>query len=227
MTKVFVSWSSGKDSAFALYEGRRMGLEVVGILTTVNEVYDRVAMHGVRNSVLDSQTRALGLPAIKVSIPVACPNEVYETRMADACAQIRATGVRHMVFGDLFLEDIRAYRIEKLSAAGIEPMFPLWKRDTTVLAREMIAAGMVAHITCLDPRKMPRRFAGRLFDEALLRDLPAGVDPCGENGEFHTVVTAGPMFARPIPITIGETVERDGFLFTDVLLAEPAQGRVD
>ena len=222
MTKAFVSWSSGKDSAFALCEGRRTGLEIVGILTTVNELYGRVAMHGVRNSVLDCQTRALGLPAIKVNIPVPCPNEVYETRMAEACAQIRAGGVRHIVFGDLFLEDIRAYRIEKLSAAGIEPLFPLWKRDTAVLAGEMIASGMVAHITCLDPRKLPRSFAGRLFDEALLRDLPAGVDPCGENGEFHTVVTAGPMFARPIPITIGETVERDGFVFTDVLAAEPA-----
>lgn len=221
MTKAFVSWSSGKDSAFALYEGRRMGLEIVGVLTTVNEVYGRVAMHGVRNTVLDCQTRALGLPAIKVNIPVSCPNALYETRMAEACAQIRAAGVRHIVFGDLFLEDIRAYRIEKLAAVGIEPMFPLWKRDTAVLAREIIATGIVAHITCLDPRKMPRSFAGRPFDEALLRDLPATVDPCGENGEFHTVVTAGPMFVRPIPVTIGETLERDGFLFTDVLLAEP------
>jgi uncharacterized protein (TIGR00290 family) len=222
MTKAFVSWSSGKDSAFALYEGRRMGLEIVGVLTTVNEVYDRVAMHGVRNTVLDCQIRALGLPAIKVKIPVSCPNEVYETRMAEAGAQIRAAGVGHIVFGDLFLEDIRAYRIAQLSAVGIEPLFPLWKRDTAVLAHEMIASGMVAYITCLDPRKMPRCFAGRLFDAALLRDLPAGVDPCGENGEFHTVVAAGPMFARPIPITIGETLERDGFLFTDVFLAEPS-----
>jgi uncharacterized protein (TIGR00290 family) len=222
MTKAFVSWSSGKDSAFALYEGRRMGLEIVGVLTTVNEVYDRVAMHGVRNTVLDGQIRALGLPAIKVKIPASCPNEVYETRMAEACAQIRAAGVGHIVFGDLFLEDIRAYRIAQLSAVGIEPLFPLWKRDTAVLAHEMIANGMLAYITCLDPRKMPRCFAGRLFDAALLRDLPAGVDPCGENGEFHTVVAAGPMFARPIPITIGETLERDGFLFTDVFLAEPS-----
>jgi uncharacterized protein (TIGR00290 family) len=220
MTQVFVSWSSGKDSAFALYEARRMGLEPVGVLTTINDVHDRVAMHGVRNALLDRQTRMLGLPAIKVSIPAPCPNEVYEARMADACARIRAAGVRHIVFGDLFLEDIRAYRIEKLSAAGIEPIFPLWKRDTALLAREMIASGLVAHITCLDPRKMPRSLAGRRFDETLLRELPPGVDPCGENGEFHTVVTDGPMFAGPIPITIGETLERDGFVFTDVLLAD-------
>ena len=227
MTKAFVSWSSGKDSAFALHEARRQGLEIVGVLTTVNEVYDRVAMHGVRNTVLDRQTRELGIPAIKVNLPVPCPNEVYEARMAEACAQIRAAGVRQIVFGDLFLEDIRAYRIEKLTAAGMEPVFPLWKRDTALLAREMIASGIVAYMTCLDPRKMPVSFAGRAFDAAFLRDLPGEVDPCGENGEFHTVVTAGPMFARPIPVTIGETVERDGFVFTDVLLAEEAGSLID
>ena len=216
--KAFVSWSSGKDSAYALHEARRLGLaDIAGILTTVNEVYDRVAMHGVRSALLDRQIEALGLPAIKVPIPSPCPNEVYESRMEDACERIKAQGVRHIVFGDLYLEDIRAYRIEKLAAAGMEPVFPLWKRDTASLAREMIASGLSARIACLDPRTLDRSFAGRRFDAALLRDLPDGVDPCGENGEFHTAVTAGPMFAREIAVRLGETVERDGFVFTDVI----------
>jgi uncharacterized protein (TIGR00290 family) len=215
--KAFVSWSSGKDSAFAFHEARRSGTEIAGVLTTINEVYDRVAMHGVRAELLDRQIAALGVPAIKVPIPSPCPNEIYEAKMEAACAGIRAGGIRHIVFGDLFLEDIRAYRIEKLAAAGMEPVFPLWQRPTAPLARDMIAAGLVAHVACLDPRKLPRSFAGRAFDESFLRDLPAGIDPCGENGEFHTVVTAGPMFAAPIPVRIGETVERDGFVFTDVI----------
>ena len=174
-------------------------------------------MHGVRAELLDRQIAALGVPAIKVAIPSPCPNEVYEAKMETACADIRARGIRHVVFGDLFLEDIRAYRIEKLKPSGIEPVFPLWQRPTPALARDMIASGLVAHLTCLDPRKLPRDFAGRTFDESFLRDLPPGIDPCGENGEFHTVVTAGPMFTAPIPIRIGETVERDGFVFTDVV----------
>jgi uncharacterized protein (TIGR00290 family) len=217
--KAFVSWSSGKDSAFALHEARRGGIEIAGVLTTINEVYDRVAVHGVRSELLDRQIAALGVPAIKVPIPSPCPNEIYEAKMDAACAQIRARGVAHMAFGDLFLEDIRAYRIEKLRLAGIAPLFPLWQRDTAQLARDMIASGLVAHITCLDPRKSPRSFAGRTFDVSFLRDLPPGIDPCGENGEFHTVVTAGPMFAAPIAVIIGETVERDGFVFTDVIPA--------
>jgi len=187
------------------------------VLTTINEVYDRVAMHGVRNALLDRQIAALGLPAIKVPIPSPCPNEVYEARMEEACAAIKAKGIRHIVFGDLFLEDIRAWRIEKLAAAGMEPVFPLWQRETATLARDMIASGLVAHIACLDPCEVPRAFAGRRFDDALLRDLPDSVDPCGENGEFHTAVTAGPMFRASIPIRIGETVERDGFVFTDII----------
>ena len=217
--KAFVSWSSGKDSAFALHEARRAGIEVAGVLITINEVYGRVAMHGVRNTLLDRQIAALGIPAIKVPIPSPCPNEVYEARMDEACMAIKAQGIRHVVFGDLFLEDIRAYRIEKLAAAGMEPIFPLWKWDTTQLAQNMIADGLVAHIVCLDPRKLSRSFAGRTFDESFLRDLPDRIDPCGENGEFHTVVTAGPMFAAPIAVTIGETVERDGFVFTDIVPA--------
>jgi len=216
--KAFMSWSSGKDSAFALHAARVDGMaDIVGVLTTVNEVYDRVAMHGVRSALLDRQIEALGLPAIKVPLPSPCPNDVYETRMEAACADIRARGVDHMVFGDLFLEDIRAYRVEKLAAAKMTPLFPLWLRDTKALARDMIASGLVAHIVCLDPRKLDKSFAGRRFDESFLRDLPPDIDPCGENGEFHTVVTAGLMFKAPIKIEIGETVERDGFVFTDVI----------
>ena len=215
--KAFVSWSSGKDSAFALHEARGAGMEIAGVLTTINETYDRVAMHGVRNALLDRQIAALGVPAIKVPIPSPCTNEIYEARMENACAAIKTAGIHRIVFGDLFLEDIRAYRVEKLTAAGMEPIFPLWRRDTAQLAREMIASGLVAHVACLDPQKIARSFAGRTFDEAFLRDLPAGIDPCGENGEFHTVVTAGPMFAAPIPVMCGETVERDGFVFTDVI----------
>jgi uncharacterized protein (TIGR00290 family) len=216
--KAFLSWSSGKDSAFALHAARQDGLaDIVGVLTTVNEVYDRVAMHGVRHALLDRQIEALGLPAIKVPLPSPCPNEVYEARMEEACADIRSRGVDHMVFGDLFLEDIRTYRVEKLAAAKITPLFPLWLRDTATLARDMIASGMVAHIVCLDPRKLDKGFGGRRFDESFLRDLPPDIDPCGENGEFHTVVTAGPMFKAPIAVEIGETVERDGFVFTDVI----------
>jgi uncharacterized protein (TIGR00290 family) len=216
--KAYVSWSSGKDSAYALHEARRLGLaDIAGVLTTINEVYDRVAMHGVRNALLDRQIAALGLPAIKVPIPNPCPNEIYEARMEEACARIEAQGIRHIVFGDLYLEDIRAYRIEKLSAAGMEPIFPLWQRETARLAREMVASGLSARIACLDPRRLDRSFAGRRFDAGFLRDLPAGIDPCGENGEFHTAVTAGPMFAREIAVRLGETVERDGFVFTDII----------
>lgn len=216
--KAFMSWSSGKDSAFALYEAQRSGMaDIVGVLTTVNEVYDRVAMHGVRSALLDRQIAALGLPCIKVPLPSPCPNEIYEARMTEAVAQIKAQRVRHMVFGDLYLEDIRAYREEKLSASGMEGIFPLWKRNTAALAGEMIDSGLVAHIVCLDPKRIDRKFAGRQFDRALLDELPPGIDPCGENGEFHTVVSAGPMFNKPIPITVGETVEREGFVFTDVM----------
>jgi len=216
--KAFMSWSSGKDSAFALYEARRLGLaDIVGVLTTVNEVHDRVAMHGTRNALLDRQIEELGLPVIKVPLPSPCPNEIYEQRMAEAVAQIKAQGIRHMVFGDLYLEDIRAYRVEKLASAGMEAIFPLWLRNTRALADEMIASGLTAHIVCLDPRRIDRKFAGRKFDHALLKELPADIDPCGENGEFHTAVSAGPMFKSAIAVSVGETVERDGFVFTDLI----------
>ncbi len=216
--RAYVSWSSGKDSAFALYEARRRGLaEIVGVLTTTNEVFDRVAMHGVRNELLDRQVATLGLPVVKVPLPYPCPNEIYEQRMAVAVERIKGQGVRHMVFGDLFLEDIRAYREEKLKLADMVGLYPLWKRDTAALAREMIASGLVAHLVCVNPKKLAPRFAGRRFDAALLAEMPPECDPCGENGEFHTVVTAGPMFSAPIPLTIGEIVERDGFVFADAI----------
>lgn len=218
MGKAFVSWSSGKDAAFALFEAQRSGIaEVAGVLTTINEVHDRVAMHGVRASLLDCQVAALGLPCVKIPLPSPCPNEVYEVRMGEAVARIKAGGVDTIVFGDLFLEDIRAYREGALANAGMCALFPLWKRDTGALAREMIESSLIAHLTCIDPRRLDRSFAGRRFDADLLKDLPADVDPCGENGEFHTVVCAGPMFRAPIPVTVGEIVERDGFVFADVI----------
>jgi uncharacterized protein (TIGR00290 family) len=221
----FVSWSSGKDSAFALYEARRFDLaRVAGVLTTVNEAYGRVAMHGVREELLDLQIAALGVPALKVMLPDPCSNEVYEARMAQACAQIRAQGVTHIVFGDLFLEDVRAYREKQLAAVGMTGLFPLWRRDTRALARQMVASGLVAHLVCVDPRRLGREFAGRRFDARLLDELPSDVDPCGENGEFHTVVTAGPMFATPIAAEVGAVVERGGFVFADVI-AGPVASR--
>ena len=189
----------------------------MGVVTTVNERYDRVAMHGVRSELLDRQIAALNLPAIKVLIPSPCTNEIYEARMAEACATIKASGVHHLIFGDLFLEDIRAYRERTLAAIGMTPIFPLWGRDTRQLASEMIDSGLVAHLVCLDPKRTPASLAGRRFDAALLQEIPPDVDPCGEKGEFHTVVTQGPMFSAPIGVSIGETVERDGFVFTDVI----------
>jgi len=218
--KAFISWSSGKDSAWALCEARAAGLaDVVGAITTFSEIYDRVAMHGVRASLLERQIAALGLPSLKVMLPTPCSNEIYEARFAAACEQLQRDGIRHIVFGDLYLEDIRAYRERQLAALGMTPIFPLWRRPTAALARAMIAGGLVAHLVCVDPRRLAREFAGRRFDARLLEELPPDVDPCGENGEFHTVVTAGPMFAAPIPVRPGEVVERDGFVFADVLAA--------
>lgn len=213
----FVSWSSGKDSAFALYEARRCGLaRVVGVLTTVTEAYGRVAMHGVREELLDRQIDALGVPGLKVMLPDPCSNEAYEARMAQAFERIRAQGVTHIVFGDLFLADVRAYRERQLAAVGMSGIFPLWHRETRALAREMIASGLVAHLVCVDPRRLGREFAGRRFDGRLLDELPSDVDPCGENGEFHTVVSAGPMFVAPIAVAVGVVIERAGFVFADV-----------
>ncbi len=223
--RAVVSWSSGKDSAFSLYEVRRAGaLEVAGLLTTVTETYARVSMHGVRETILDAQARAAGLPIWKVSIPSPCPNSVYEDRMGRALEELKRAGVTRVVFGDLFLEDIRAYREEKLRGTGVDPVFPLWGRPTERLAREMIDAGLRARIVALDPRKMPARFAGRSFDHTLLAELPPEVDPCGERGEFHTCVTGGPMFSSPLEVVPGEVVERDGFVFADLKPVEATPG---
>ena len=220
LPKAAISWSSGKDSAWALHEARVAGVAgVVGAVTTFSEVYDRVAMHGVRASVLDRQIAALGLPSLKVMLPTPCSNDIYEARFGEACERLKEQGITHIVFGDLFLEDIRAYRERQLAALGMTPIFPLWRRDTAALARAMIASGVVAHLVCIDPRRLDRAFAGRRFDQALLDELPPGVDACGENGEFHTVVSAGPMFSAPIDVRVGEVVERDGFVFADVLEA--------
>ena len=225
--KAIVPWSTGKDSAYALCEVMRAGqLEIAGVLTTVTASFRRVSMHGVREELLDRQTEALGLRCWKVPLPSPCPNEIYEREMAQALAAAQAEGVTHAVFGDLFLEDIRAYREKKLAEIGVQGVFPLWLRDTTELAHEMIAAGLRATVTCVDPRQLDRSFAGRTFDTCFLESLPEGIDPCGENGEFHTVATAGPMFAAPIRVAVGEIVERDGFVFADVLPA-PASGSPD
>jgi len=215
-----IAWSSGKDSAWALHEVRRSGdYEVVGGLTTVTDTFARVSMHGVRQALLMSQLDAAGLEPIIVRIPYPCPNETYELKMAAAMRDAKARGVTHMIFGDLFLEDVRAYRERQLAGTGITPVFPLWLRPTGVLAREMIGSGLEAHLSTVDVKKLPAGFAGRRFDGALLDALPAGADPCGENGEFHSFVSAGPMLTRKIAISVGETVERDGFAFADLLAA--------
>lgn len=224
--KAMISWSSGKDSAFALHEIRKAGMfDVVGALTTVTGTFGRVSIHGVREEILRAQLDAAGLPPLVVPIPYPCPNDVYEQRMTEALAQVRERGVTHMIFGDLFLEDIRAYRETKLAGTGITPVFPLWQRPTAQLARDMIASGMETFLATVDLAKLPASFAGRRFDAALLADLPEGVDPCGENGEFHTCVTAGPMFRHALSVTAGERVERDGYAYCDLLLeADAAPG---
>jgi uncharacterized protein (TIGR00290 family) len=218
--KALIAWSSGKDSAWALHEVRRAGeLDVVGALTTVTDAFNRVSMHGVREQLLQAQFETAALPAVVVRIPYPCPNEIYEEKMAAAVEDAKARGVTHVVFGDLFLQDIRAYRERQLAGTGIAPVFPLWQKPTAALARAMIDAGVEAHLVTVDLKKLPASFAGRRFDLELLDALPAGIDPCGENGEFHTFVSAGPMLARKIPVTVGETVERDGFAFADLLAA--------
>jgi uncharacterized protein (TIGR00290 family) len=219
-TAVALSWSGGKDSALALWTVRReFGLEPCALITTVTEIYERISMHGVRRELLQRQAQALRLALLEVVIPPACENELYQARMAQAFASPQLRDVDTVAFGDLFLEDIRAYREQRLAAAGKRALFPLWGRDTHALAHEFIEAGFEATIVCLDPNKLDPSFAGRSFDERLLAELPADVDPCGENGEFHTFVHAGPVFERPIACVTGETVERDGFVFSDLIPA--------
>jgi uncharacterized protein (TIGR00290 family) len=217
MKRCLLSWSSGKDSAWSLHVLRQdPTVVVVGLLTTFNETVNRVAMHAVRREIVDAQAAAAGLPLWPVQIPSPCPNEVYEARMREAMHTAVREGITHVAFGDLFLEDIRRYREERLMPTGLIPLFPLWRRPTDLLAREMIDGGLQATITCVDPKQLDPGFAGRPFETVT---FPAGVDPCGERGEFHTCVTAGPMFSAPIPTRTGEIVTRDGFVFADVLRA--------
>lgn len=215
---VALSWSSGKDSAWSLHLLRKdPAIHVVALITTINEQFDRVAMHAVRRELLELQAESLALPLWKVPLPWPCSNQEYEARMRDLCARAVAQKVSAIAFGDLFLADIRAYREKQLESTGIQPIFPVWKIPTQDLAREMIEAGLRAKITCIDPKALPRQFAGRDFDAAFLADLPAGVDPCGENGEFHSFVYDGPMFGKSIHVEVGEIIERDGFVFADVI----------
>ena len=225
--KALLSWSSGKDSAWSLHVLRQQNaVEIVGLVTTFNEAANRVAMHAVRRELVEAQARATGLPLWPVLLPWPCSNAEYEGRMGQTLARARAAGVTRFAFGDLFLEEIRAYRERQLDGTGIEPLFPLWgtPADTPILARTMLAGGLRAILTCVDPKQLDDNFTGRAFDEALLADMPLGIDPCGERGEFHTFCYTGPMFAGPIPVKTGERVDRDGFCFCDVLMddGEPA-----
>ena len=219
-TRALLAWSSGKDSAWTLHvlRSEHPDMEVVGLLTTVNQTFDRVAMHAVRTDLLAAQAAAVGLPLLTVAIPYPCSNAEYEAAMAAAMDRARGDGITAVAFGDLFLEDVRRYRDDRLRGSGLTPLFPIWGIPTDALAQRMIGAGLRARLTCVDPKQLPATFAGRDFDAALLADLPAGVDPCGERGEFHSFAYDGPMFERPVPIRGGEVVERDGFVFADLTL---------
>ncbi len=219
MKRTLLSWSSGKDCAWSLHIlSQRPDIEIAGLLTTVNAEFDRVAMHGTRRTVLDAQAKAAGLPLWDVPLPWPCSNEQYEERMRGVCQRAVTEGIMCIAFGDLFLRDIREYREKQLRGTGLEPHFPLWDLPTAALAREMISGGLRAKITCVDTRQLPSEFAGRDFDAKFLRDLPTGVDPCGENGEFHSCAYAGPMFRAPLSLQAGEIVLRDGFAYADFSL---------
>jgi len=218
--KTIISWSTGKDSAWSTYQlQQRDDIELVGCLCTINQKFQRTAMHAVRVELLHAQAKALNLPITIIELPFPCSNEQYQTIMSKATQALMDQGVELMSFGDLFLQDIREYREKNLAGTGIEPIFPLWQQPTPELAQEMIAGGLKTVITCVDPKQLDARFAGRIFDQSFLNDLPDGVDPCGENGEFHSFVFDGPMFNEAIAIKVGEVVERDGFVYADVLPA--------
>ena len=218
--KALLSWSSGKDAAWALHVLRQAGeVEVIGLLTTTNAAFERVAMHGVREALLEAQAEAAALPLWKVPLPWPCSNEAYQERMARVCAEAVGQGVEVMAFGDLFLEDVRDYRIQNLAGTGLRPLFPIWNPDTAALARDMVTSGLKAALVCVDPKVLAAGFAGREFDERLLEDLPASVDPCGERGEVHTFAWDGPMFRHPVRVRRGVVVERDGFVFADLVPA--------
>jgi uncharacterized protein (TIGR00290 family) len=225
MKRILLSWSSGKDAAWSLHVLRQRGeYEVVGLLTTFNEEADRVAMHAVRRELVEQQAAATGLPLWVVPLPWPCSNEQYELLMAQACAKAVREGITGIAFGDLFLEDVRAYREKQMKGTGLEPIFPVWGMPTSSLAQEMIAAGMRAKLTCIDSAKLDRRFAGSEFDAELLSTLPAEVDPCGERGEFHSFVYAGPMLNGELPVSVGGTVVRDQFVFADLISREAIRG---
>jgi uncharacterized protein (TIGR00290 family) len=220
--KILVSWSTGKDSAWMLHQlNQQYPKAAAGLLTTTNETFDRVAMHAVRRELVEAQARAARLPLHIVPLPWPCSNEQYESIMREAIAGFVADGFTHVAFGDLFLEDVRRYREDRLAGSGLEPIFPIWKtKPTRDLACDMIEGGLKARLTCIDPRKLDRGFAGRTFDQQLLDDLPTGIDPCGENGEFHSFAFAGPMFAEDIRVETGDIVDRDGYVFADLLMRE-------
>lgn len=220
--RVALAWSSGKDSAFALHVLRAERAHVARLFTTVTADFDRVSMHGTRRAVLAAQAEAAGLPLDQIEIPYPCPNEVYEAAMARFVTAAKQDGITHLAFGDLYLEDIRRYREQKLEGSGLTPIFPLWGRPTAELAQDIIASGLDARIVCLDPKRIDASLAGTRFDAAFLARLPESADPCGENGEFHTCVVGGPIFDRPIPVTTGGVVTRDGFVFADLALADLA-----
>jgi len=220
--KALVSWSSGKDSAWTLHVLRQANdYEIVGLLTTINAHFDRVAMHGVRRELVEAQAAAAGLPLWKVPLPWPCSNQEYEAAMSAVCAKAIDAGVQAVAFGDLFLEDVRQYREDRMRGLSLTPVFPLWKLDTRQLIRDMWAGGVRCRIVCLDPKKLSASFAGQDLDQRAVDEFSAVIDPCGENGEFHTFVYDGPMFAQAIPVENGDTVTRDGFVFTDVCLHKP------
>ncbi len=217
--KALLSWSSGKDCAWALHLLRQRGdVEVVGLVTTLNEAFQRVAMHGVRMELVHSQAKAARLPLWAIPLPWPCTNAEYEDRMRSVVERARSEEIRAFAFGDLHLEDIRSYRERQLAGTGLDPLFPVWgtPADTPCLARTMIASGLRATLTCVDPKQLTPEFVGREFDHSLLADLPPDVDPCGERGEFHTFCHAGPMFSAPIQVRLGEVVARDGFVYADL-----------
>lgn len=221
--RIALAFSGGKDSSLSLHALQNDGrFEVSGLITTVTEGYDRISMHGVRRSLLREQADSIGLPLTEVTIPPRASNEVYERAMGEAFVRFREDGIRRIAFGDLFLEDVRNYRLRQLEALGLECVFPLWGRPTAALARAFVDNGFRARIVCLDPAALDPSFAGRAFDDAFLADLPESVDPCGENGEFHTFVFDGPIFRRSLAVSVGEVVERDGFWFCDLLPTPPA-----
>lgn len=223
MKKVWLSWSSGKDSAWALHVLRQHGeFEITGLITTINSAFDRVAMHGTRRVLVEMQAEAAGLPLMAAPLPWPCSNADYERAMKQVCDRALAQGVSAIAFGDLFLADVRAYRERQLQGTGLEPLFPLWQIPTGQLARQMVESGLRARLVCVDPKQLDPSFVGRDFDQQLLRDLPPGADPCGENGEFHSFVYGGPMFSRMLPVVSGEKVERDGFWYQDVVAATGA-----